>query len=242
MQEKNMYFSRNVLIISIVAMALVVGIFVYLWQNTNLKSTELFLNKQIIDLQKQVVKSKEMQVNPDKEVLNNAAFFIREDDNYVLYTMRGDKKEKTGLTVPVQKEPYSQEDQSIAYNDLSLAAVISPNGEKVAYLIKKDPEELGQFSLYISNIDGSNVFLLSSPAGNYGHGAISDKFFWDANSQNIFYADKKVNEGGTTYDVYNVNVNTKEKLKIISDSGSWDPSDASKHRRVEIIPIGYFKD
>lgn len=237
--------SKNIwiIIIFIVTTALVTGTGVYFWQNSNLKFTEQILQQQISTLQSQITTLSDN--NGIKQVTKtqnfDAAFFVRENDDYVLYITKQGKKEKAGLTVPVQQEPYIDSGQTL-YRDLEFAAVISPDGKRIAYLAKKDPKNSEQFSLYIANIDGDNISMLARPEWKYGHGSISNNFFWDLNSENIIYADGKGDEGGTTYDIYSINADTLEKEKIVSDSASWNPNEPSTFRNIEIIPVGYFEN
>ena len=220
-------------LISVVATALVVGLATYYF----VKNDEEVANNN------QIVKEENSSANNN---LNNGgknfpSFFIREGNNYVLYTYKSNGKEKMGLTIPIQQEGYYDSDQKFQYQDQPLSAVTSPDGKKVAYLAKVNSKELEQYNLYIANADGTGNAELTKPEWNYAHGSIGDKFYWDLDSQNIIYADQKGDEGGTTFDIYVINVQTKVKTKVVSDSASWNPSDDNAQiRTVEIVPAGFY--
>lgn len=176
----------------------------------------------------------------DRDRMISPAFFEREGENYVLYALIDGKKEKTGLVLPAQQEPYNDENQQLRYRDLPFSAAVSPNGAKIAYLAKHNPKELEQAALYISNLDGTDREELAFPGSNYGHGLIDSKFFWSSDSQRILYVDLKVSEGGNAIDLYSIDIQTKVKTKIASESVEGAPDTVSLPI-IDLVPAGFFR-
>lgn len=234
-QKESIQDSKNIwtiIIIAVMITAIVVGGGIYVWQRLSLKSQEQPIQKQINEIN-----------NPrDVDVVKNvAAFFVREADDYVLYIDKGKGKEKAGLIIPVQKESYYDSDNVLKYRDLPFSvAVISPDGKKVAYQDKENPDQ-PTCGLYVVNVDGTNKTELTKSDWVSGHGAIGDRIFWDSNSENILYVDQKGDEGGNTNDLYRINIIAKDKTKISSESVSWVTPNGEilQVNQAEIVPAGF---
>lgn len=243
-----MYFPRSgreklfIWLFTLMAITLVVLASYRLQQFLKLKSQEIdfantatLIQGNITNLRSQLLEIEQLNaVIPATQY--NLAYFVREDDEYVLYLNKGRNIEKTGLVVPVQKELYYDPYPELKYRDLDIFAHISPDGQKIAYLAKDNPEDLGQLSIYISDIDGKNKEELVRPNYEYEVGNIDMHFFWDTGGKNITYLETSGNRGAA---LFSINIETKEKSKVLSEN--IEPIDDLGDTKVEIIPVGYFK-
>ena len=173
------------------------------------------------------------------------SFFLKENNNYILAIIRDGEIQKPGLAIPVQKRQYNGPDPTKEFQDEDIVAAISPNGKRIAYLTTVNPNAINEplYHLYVSNIDGSDKVLLTNPEWKAIHGAFDKYIHWDANSKNIIYVDTKSDVAIDIHDVYSINIDTKEKTKVMSTEFMLDKStgDWSQLGNISIIPIGYIK-
>jgi hypothetical protein len=213
-----------------------------LQQFISLKSKEIDLTNTSTLIQRNInnLEGQLREIEQLKKVITvvdyNLAYFVREGEEYVLYINESGEASKTGLVVPVQKEPYYDPYPELKYRDLDIFAHISPDGKRVAYLAKENPEDSGQLSIYISEIDGNNVEKLVMPNYEYKVGNIDMHFFWDSAGKNINYLETSGNAGAT---LFSINIETKKRFKVLSEN--IDSIDDLENGKVEIIPAGYFE-
>jgi hypothetical protein len=243
-----MYFPRSgrekffITIFTLMTITLVIMASYRLQQFISWKSKEIDFSNTSVLIQRNInnleVQLREIeQLNKIIPVVDyNLAYFVRESDEYVLYLNKGGNVEKSGLVVPIQKDPYYDPYPELKYRDLDIFAHISPDGQKVAYLAKEDPKDLGQLSIYVSDIDGKNTEELVRPNYEYEVGSIDMHFFWDAKGENITYLETSGNAGAT---LFSINIETKKRDQILSEN--IDLEDDLEGIKVEVIPAGYFE-
>jgi hypothetical protein len=243
-----MYFPRSgrekffIWLFVVMAITLVIMASYRLQQFISLKSKEIDLTNTSTLIQRNInnLESQLREIEQLKDIIPivdyNLAYFIRENEQYVFYINSGSEANKTGLVVPVQKEPYYDPYPELKYRDLDIFAQISPDGQRVAYLAKENPEDSGQLSIYVSDIDGNNTKKLAMPNYEYEIGNIDMHFFWDIESKNITYLETNGNSGAS---LFSINIETKERFKVLSENMGY--IDDLENNKVEVIPAGYFE-
>lgn len=165
-----------------------------------------------------------------------SAFFLKEDNKYVLYLgdLEGDKK-PTGLAIDIL-QAYTDD----GLKDLKPSWQISPDGKKIIYLSNTAPDYTGRLTdngvLRISDLDGKNNEILYVQGGSSSHVSLS-QFFWAQDSKSVYLLTSIADEGGYSYYLSMVDVDTKEvKTKIADDSKFSSPNDDS-NIEYQSVPV-----
>lgn len=173
--------------------------------------------------------------NSNQEVKTTSAFFLKENNKYVLYLgdPEGEKK-ASGLSIDILQ----------AYTDNGLENIkptwqISPDGKKIVYLSNNAPGYTGRLAnngvLRISDLDGKNDQVLYIQSGSLQVGL--SQFFWTKDSNAVYLLTSITDEGGYSYYLSLVDINTKEvTTNIANDSKFTNPNDDT-NTEYQNVPI-----
>ncbi|MBU0660781.1 hypothetical protein KKG22_01220 [Patescibacteria group bacterium] len=146
----------------------------------------------------------------------SVTFFQREGNTWILYTLTGEGKEKTGLRVAVEpnKEAQGQTEQ--------MYATISPDGKKVAYMQKP----AWPHQIHVANIDGSQTKELIAWGEDLTptHASIENQFVWSADSTTVSYAISNENcfrdEGTVSTNIISESIVSGDEKKVTTMNNS----------------------
>jgi hypothetical protein len=148
--------------------------------------------------------------------------------------IEGDKK-TTGLSIDIL-QAYTDD----GLQDIKPSWQVSPDGKKIIYLSNTAPDYTGRLTdngvLRISDLDGKNNEILYVQGGSSSQVSFS-QFFWAKDSNSVYLLTSIADEGGYSYYLSMVDVDTKEiKTKIANDSRFSSPND-DKNIEYQSVPM-----